>query len=292
MKVMQVTPLLEFNIDILVKIDMNFQGGSHKARVAEFLICEAIKNGDLNTNHTVIEKTGGNFGLGLLYACLSRNIKVDLAIGLSYSLEKRNFLKRLGANLIGVDMLKDGFTPKQVIEHHLSNYKENNYYYTDQFNNKNCIIAHQNITGKEIYNQIVELGYHNHLIVLIMCAGTGASLMGVYNYLVNKKMLVKVVLVEPYGCDSQNGIFIEHNFEGMSVGVTPPFMDWTIVNEKIHITEDEMQREKLQFFQDTGYFIGNTSSACIVASKIYRSNNNMVNTKILTFVYDAGFWYL
>lgn len=91
MKTMYVTPLLELYPDVLVKIDMNLQGGSHKARVAEFLICEAITKGVLNTNSTVIEKTGGNFGLGLLYACLSRNIKVDLAIGLSYSIEKEIF---------------------------------------------------------------------------------------------------------------------------------------------------------------------------------------------------------
>lgn len=189
-------------------------------------------------------------------------------------------------------MLQDGFTPKQVIEHHLSEYQEKNYYYTDQFNNPSCVVAHEVVTGKEIYGQILELGYHNYQIILIMCAGTGASLMGVYNYLVRQGVAVKVVLVEPYGCDSQNGIFIEHKFEGMSVGVIPPFIDWSIISEKIYVTEDEMQKEKLRVFRESGYFIGNTSSACVVASKIYKYSNNMDNAKILTFIYDAGFWYI
>lgn len=103
---MKKTKLLQLNNHMLVKMELNNISGSHKFRAAQYIINDAIKKGLIDNQTTIIEKTGGNFGFGLLAACLKQNIPVELAIGLSFSQRKKQQLKKLGAILIGQDMLE------------------------------------------------------------------------------------------------------------------------------------------------------------------------------------------
>ena len=54
-------------------------------------------------------------------ACSEVGVPVELAVGLGFSPVKRRCLELFGAKLIGVDMLKAGKSPREVVEWHLSN---------------------------------------------------------------------------------------------------------------------------------------------------------------------------
>lgn len=287
---MPVTPLLSFGSNLFVKMEANNPAGSHKVRAARFIIESAIARKEIIVGETtVIEKTGGNFGFGLALVCAEYGIPVELAIGLSFSPIKRKMLSEIGVDVIGVEMLKSGKSPREVVEWHLSNQESlgKKYFYTDQFKNPDSLKAHETTTGPEISSQLKSLNIDE--ITLVKCAGTGASLTGVTKSLIRDGFKVKVVLVEPHGCDSKRGIFVDHKMEGMSVGVTPPFIDWSLIDEINHVTYDEMSSSKLEFLKRYGYFIGNTSAACFHASKNIHKNNS--NENILMFVYDHGLWY-
>ena len=117
-----ITPIIKITDNILAKCEAFNVSGSHKVRAAHFIISSAIKQGKIIPEKTtVIEKTGGNFGFGLIYACNEFNLDVELAIGLSFSKKKRLYLEALGAKLIGKKMLEEGKTPKEVVEYHLQN---------------------------------------------------------------------------------------------------------------------------------------------------------------------------
>lgn len=286
-----ITPMIKVTDNIFAKVEAFNVSGSHKVRAARFIIKKAIQNGRIIPKKTtIIEKTGGNFGFGLIYACNEFNLDIELAIGLSFSKKKRLYLEKLGAKLIGKKMLESGKTPKQVVEHHLQNSSEfqKDYFYTDQFNNVDSLNGHLESTGPEISNQMMNF-MNSRELCFVSCAGTGASLMGIRQSLVQKGFCVQTYLVEPSGCDSQHGKFVDHRFEGMAVGVTPPFINWEDIDKKIYISLEDALEEQKYFAAKLGQFIGNTSAACIAASRIIEKENPGV--PILTIIYDHGLWY-
>ena len=151
------TPLSEIYPEIYAKFELNNQSGSHKIRAARYIIKSAIEREEIIPSETtVIEKTGGNFGFGLITACKEFDLEIELAVGLGFSEKKRKYLEIMGANLIGKDMLAAGHTPKEVIDYHLNNaeYLGKKYYFTDQFNNLGSLDGHIHATAPEIANQL------------------------------------------------------------------------------------------------------------------------------------------
>jgi cysteine synthase len=291
-KTPSITPLVEIESGLLIKFEMNNPGASHKVRAARHIVRNAIQNGKIIPGEsTVIEKTGGNFGIGLALACQETGVPVELAVGLSFSPLKRRYLQSLGATLIGVDYLKQGASPREVVEWHLANAVslKRKYYFTDQFNNQSSLDAHQLETGPEIVSQLKHWPEVD-TITFVGCAGTGAHLTGISRALRHSGYQTYVILVEPDGCNSQAGIFVDHQLEGMAVGVKPPLLDWSLISETIHITQEAMLATQSRFAIQHGYFVGHTSAACIAAAqkvKVYRNNRH----KVFTIAYDHGLWY-
>ena len=288
---MKKTKLLQLNNHMLVKMELNNISVSHKFRAAQYIINDAIKKGLIDNQTTIIEKTGGNFGFGLLAACLKQNIPVELAIGLSFSQRKKQQLKKLGAILIGQDMLEKGKSPKEVVEWHLENQQQlgKKYFYTDQFNNKGSYFAHLE-TGQEIAQQLKIQAPDTKEIIFVGCAGTGASFSGISDALKQHGYQLKTILVEPQGCNSKQNIFQNHNMEGMSVGVNPPFLKWDQVDEIHYVADDELDDIKQDIFKQHGILVGNTSAACYKVA--YQFDQKVHNKcKVLSFFYDSGIWY-
>lgn len=288
---MRPTELIDIKNNILVKMELHNISGSHKFRAANYIIEDGINKGLIDKNTTVIEKTGGNFGFGLLAACLNKNIPVDLAIGLSFSQKKKETLKKLGANLIGLDMLNSGKSPKEVVEWHIENQDQlgKKYFYTNQFVNEGSYKAHL-ATGTEIASQL-KMDFPNiRNLIFVACAGTGASFMGISDSLKKQGYNINAILVEPEGCLSSKNVFVDHSLEGMCVGVTPPFIKWDMVSEVCHVCDSDINIIKKQVFKDYGVLIGNTSAACYKIA-LQKASLCDEQTKVITLFYDSGVWY-
>lgn len=288
----QWTPLREIEPRLLLKLELDNPGASHKVRAARHIVRCAVQAGHIVPGlTTVIEKTGGNFGFGLVLACSEIGVSVELAVGLSFSPLKRHFLELSGAKLIGIDQLRAGSTPREVVEWHLANAGRlgKSYFYTDQFNNPKNIEAHEYETGAEIAQQLKDLDNIKN-ISFVSCAGTGAHLTGITRALLSAGYTVDVTLVEPTGCDSRNSIFVEHNFEGMAVGVKPPLLDWDLVSDAVHIDHASMLATKQRIAATQGYIVGNTSAACLAAASALTVQLPKSH-KVLTIAYDHGLWY-
>ena len=276
-----------------IKLELDNPGGSHKYRAASHIVAHAIEAGEIIPGHTtVIEKTGGNFGFGLLAACQKRNVDVALAIGLGFSQYKRDLLEGLGAELIGKAQLRDGATPREVIEYHLAHQQSlgRHYYYTDQFNNTDNVQAHRNGTGTELGRQLMSADAPRRLM-FIGCAGTGASFTGVVQALRSMDFDVRSILVEPEGCNTLAGQFVDHRLEGMCVGVAPPFLDWTLISEVYHAGLEETMNAQRRFYREQGFHVGNTTGACLAVVEQLRETAVLEARHIVMLGYDSGHWY-
>ena len=278
---------------IFTKMEMNNPGGSHKFRAADFIIQTALRRGEILPGvTTVIEKTGGNFGFGLIAACNKHGIPIELAVGLSFSETKRNLLECFGAKLIGKSMMAAGSSPKEVVSFHLQHQAAlgKSYFYTDQFENHAGVDAHRYQTAPELAHQLREKRASKKLL-FIGCAGTGASFTGITLGLMDQGFDVSTIMVEPSGCDSRKGVFLEHRFEGMAVGVPPPFIDWSLVNHLSHVKLTEMLDAQRWFYLQNGNFVGNTAAACLAVAKRFAHDAEYANSSMVTIAYDTGLWY-
>ncbi|GHC23553.1 pyridoxal-5'-phosphate-dependent protein [Kushneria pakistanensis] len=285
--------LIACDPQLSIKLELDNPGGSHKYRAASHIVARAIEAGEIVPGHTtVIEKTGGNFGFGLLAACQKRNVDVALAIGLGFSQFKRDLLEGLGAELIGKMQLLEGATPREVIEHHLAHQHTlgRHYYYTDQFNNVDNVQAHRCGTGVELGQQLLAAETPQRLL-FVGCAGTGASFTGVVQALRDMGFDVRAVLVEPDGCDTRTGHFVDHRLEGMCVGVTPPFLDWTLVSDVYRVNLAETLSAQRHFYRDQGFHVGNTTGACLAVAQRLREQAAFEGRHIVMLGYDGGHWY-
>ncbi|MGE0013381.1 MAG: pyridoxal-phosphate dependent enzyme [Azoarcus sp.] len=152
------------------------------------------------------------------------------------------------------------------------------------------IEAHEYETGPEIVSQLKELN-GIRVVNFVSCAGTGAHLTGITRALRRAGYIVNVTLVEPTGCDSRAGVFVDHRFEGMAVGVMPPLLDWDLIGGTVRVDHATMLATQQHFAAMHGYFVGNTSAACIaVASNLAACMP--ASHKVLTIAYDHGLWYV
>ncbi|AIR90444.1 pyridoxal-phosphate dependent enzyme [Pseudomonas cremoricolorata] len=278
---------------LLTKLELHNPGGSHKYRAARHIIDSAVRNGDIVPGQTtVIEKTGGNFGFGLIAACHRYDIAVELAVGLGFSKTKRDLLECFGATLIGKDMLLEGASPKEVVQHHLQHQDAHgkSYFYTDQFNNPVGVDAHRHQTATELACQLIKAQAGKE-ILFVGCAGTGASFTGVTLGLRDHGFDVETALVDPAGSDSKAGTFTDHRFEGMAVGVSPPFLEWSLVDQHCTVQHGEMLLAQRQFYMQSGVYVGNTAAACLAAAHRLMQQPQYADTTVVTLAYDAGLWY-
>lgn len=288
------TRVCELERGLLMKFEMDNAGASHKVRAARYVVQSALRRGDLVPGRTtVIEKTGGNFGLGLALACAEINVPVELAVGLSFSPLKRRYLQCVGATLIGVDRLQGGATPRDVLQWHLDHARSlgRSYFYPDQFNNADCVTAHEVDTGAELVAQLRAQWPQVTALRFVACAGTGAHLTGIGRALHGAGYATQVTLVEPAGCISREGIFVNHRLEGMAVGVKPPLLDWGLVDDCVAVEHEDVLATQRQLARVQGFLIGTTSAACLFVARGLLSGLPP-HSKALTIAYDHGAWSL
>ena len=103
------TPLLElsnFNnkkavrATIIAKLEYFNPGGSVKDRIALAMIEDAEKQGILKPGSLIIEPTSGNTGVGLALVAAAKGYQLTLTMPETMSIERRNLLKALGANIV------------------------------------------------------------------------------------------------------------------------------------------------------------------------------------------------
>lgn len=285
------TPIARPKQNIVLKQEHLNPGGSHKSRAARRIISDALASGSISTGgkRRILEKSGGNFGIGLALEAAKHNIDVDLVIGLSFSPTKKKICRALGANLVGTDLLEAGLQPKEVIEK-LLNSEKNKYFFTDQFSNPTSYTAHLEETGPELASQIEYLAPQFDGLSLVLSAGTGAHAAAIFTSIKRQYKDLKLIVVEPEGCSFKKGIFKDHGQFGSAVGSTPPFLDLRKVDLFQKVSDQSARYGQIQLMHDLGTFPGPTSGANYFAAM--QEAKLHPNRLVVSMTYDHGEAYL
>ena len=174
-------------------------GESVKDRAALFIVQDAIKRKLISKGGTIVEGTAGNTGIGLAIVCKEYDLNLKIVIPKTQSIEKKETLKKLGAELIEVDAVpyadpKNYIKQSKLIADDLNKKSKSGVYWANQFDNLINTEAHIKTTAEEIWSQTAGL------IDGFTCAvGTGGTLAGVSIGLKNKNKNIKIALSDPMG---------------------------------------------------------------------------------------------
>ena len=174
-------------------------GESVKDRAALYIVKDALKRKLISKGGTIVEGTAGNTGIGLAIVCKEYGLKLKIVIPKTQSIEKKETLKKLGADLIEVDAVpyanpKNYIKQSKLIADDLSKKNSNGVYWANQFDNTVNSDAHIETTAKEIWNQTA-----GNVDGFTCAVGTGGTLAGVSIGLKNKNKDIKIALSDPMG---------------------------------------------------------------------------------------------
>ena len=185
--------------NIFGKAEYMNPGESVKDRAALFIVENAIKNRSISKGGTIVEGTAGNTGIGLAIVCKEYDLKLKIVIPKTQSIEKKETLKKLGAELIEVEAVpytdpKNYIKISKKIAEDLNKTNKNGVYWANQFDNTINTEAHIKTTAEEIWGQTA-----GKVDAFTCAVGTGGTLAGISIGLKNRNKNIKIALSDPMG---------------------------------------------------------------------------------------------
>lgn len=249
----------DLHADLLLKLEMRNPLGSVKDRIAESMISEAEKRGQLKPGMRVIEPTSGNTGIGLAFICAARGYPLTLVMPETMSMERRTLLVMLGADIV---LTPGPLGMKGAIAKSLELFKNGtNLYMPRQFENPDNPLIHHRTTAEEIWKDTG--GQVDRVVVGV---GTGGTLTGVGRFLKAKKSSVKMIAVEPLESPViSGGAPGPHKIQGIGAGFVPKNLDKSLVDGIEKITSEEAFAMAKKVIREEGIPVGISSGAAIAA---------------------------
>ena len=263
------------NQNIIAKLEAFNPAGSVKDRVALSMIEDAEARGALKPGATIIEPTSGNTGVGLAMVATIKG-----------SLERRNLLKALGAQIVLTDglggmaasiakaqELRDSIPGSVILQ---------------QFENPSNAAVHERTTGEEIWRDT-----DGEVAVFVAGVGTGGTICGVARALKKHNPDVHIVAVEPASSPIlAGGQAASHRIQGIGANFIPKLYDASVVDEVIGVPDDEAIRAGRELAATEGLLAGISSGAAVYAARQLAQRPEFRNKKIVALLPDTVERYL
>ncbi len=287
------TPLVKINkvaggskATILVKLESFNPLSSVKDRIGIAMIEDAQKKGKINKDTVIIEPTSGNTGIALAFACAAKGYKLILTMPETMSIERRQLLKILGAQLVLTEGSKGMNGAVEKASELIAETK--NSFMPQQFNNPSNPEIHRKTTAVEILNDT-----DGKVDIFIAGIGTGGTITGVGEVLKSKNPNVKVIGVEPK--DSPlltKGSAGPHKIQGIGANFVPGVLNKDIMDEIITVDSNDAGATAKRLAKEEGILIGISSGAALWAAiEIGKRKENEGKT-IVVILPDSGERYL
>ena len=286
------TPIVKINnifdtdshADVYLKLENFNPGGSVKDRAALGIIEKAEKEGKLKPGSTIIEPTSGNMGISLAFIGSLKGYKTIIVMPDTMSIERRNILKALNAELILTDGARGMKGAIEKAESLAS--KNKNYFMPEQFSNPANVEAHYETTGEEILRDLPDVD------VFIAGVGSGGTLSGVGRRLKEHSLDIQVVAVEPLTSAVISGEKPgKHQIQGLGAGFIPDTLDMKVIDRIIPVSDNKAFEFVKLIARKCGLFLGVSTGANDAAA--YEIAKNMEKgKKVLTIASDTGEKYL
>jgi len=258
------TPLVKLNqitkgvnATILAKIESFNPLSSVKDRLGVALIEDGERKGLLKKNTTIIEPTSGNTGIALAFVAAAKGYKLILTMPETMSVERRQLLKILGAELVlteGAKGMKGAVEKAEELAKTIQNS-----FVPQQFNNPMNPEIHRKTTAEEIWNDT-----DGKVDILVAGVGTGGTITGISEVIRKRKKGFKAIAVEPDASPVlSGGIAGPHKIQGIGAGFIPKVFNRNVIDEVVRVTNEDAGFMARELAKTEGVLVGISSGAAL-----------------------------
>ena len=272
--------------NIVAKLEAFNPAGSVKDRVALSMIEDAEERGLLKPGATIIEPTSGNTGVGLAMVATIKGYRLILTMPETMSLERRNLLKALGAQIVltdGMAGMSGSIAKAQELKATIPGSV-----ILQQFENPANAAVHERTTGEEIWEDT-----GGQIAAFVAGVGTGGTISGVARALKKHNPDVYVMAVEPAASPVlAGGVAAPHRIQGIGANFIPKIYDASVVDEVMGVPDDEAIRAGRELAATEGLLAGISSGAAVYAARKLAERPEFAGKMIVALLPDTGERYL
>ena len=289
------TPLLElanyneahgFAARVVAKLESFNPLSSVKDRIGYALIKDGEERGLINKDTVLIEPTSGNTGIALAFVAASRRYRIILTMPETMSVERRNLLRALGAEIVltpGAEGMKGAIAKAAELAAATPNS-----YIPSQFSNKANPQIHRLTTAVEVWEDT-----DGGVDIFVAGVGTGGTITGVGEVLKQRKPSVRIVAVEPFDSAVLSGAKPgSHKIQGIGAGFVPEVLNRAVIDEVVKVKNEEAFGAARELARREGLPVGISSGAALFAAGEIAGRPENRGKLIVTLLPDTGERYL
>lgn len=237
-------------VELFLKLEYANPGGSVKDRPALRMILDAIADGRLTKEKTLIDATSGNTGVAYSLYGAALGYRVALVMPSNVSKARKEITGAYGTELIYSDPMEGTDGAIRRVRELVAESPER-WFYPDQYSNPSNPKAHYLGTGREILEQVGDRLTH-----FVAGLGTSGTMMGTTRRLKEHDARIRCVAVEP--AEALHGL---EGLKHMATSMVPAIYDASLPDEILPVGTEEGWDMADRIARDEGLHIGHSSGA-------------------------------
>ena len=271
---------------IVAKLESFNPLGCVKDRIAAAMIADAEKKDLLKPGSVIIEPTSGNTGVGLAFISAQRNYRLILTMPDTMSMERRQLLAALGAELVltpGTEGMAGAVRKANELSSSMPGAVM-----LQQFENPANPEIHRKTTALEIWRDS-----GGKVDIIVAGVGTGGTITGVGEVLKKKKRSLKVIAVEPDASPALSGGQPgAHKIQGSGAGFVPKVLNRSVIDEIIRVRNEVAAQSSRTLARMEGVLAGISGGAALWAALQVAKRPENKGKMIVVILPDSGERYL